>query len=157
MNCGNCKKKIFIGLGIVAAIIVLIGFFAPPMTVEREVVINKSEGQVFNYLARLKNQEQWSPWLKMDPEAKLKYKGGDARVGAISTWEGNDDLGAGEQEIKVIKKNERIDFELRFSRPMEGTSQGWFTTEPVEGEKNQTRVKWGFVNTESNFFCNIIC
>lgn len=139
----STPKKVILGLVALIVLLVAIGIFGPPMKVERSIVIDKSEGQVFNYLLSMKNQEKWSPWLKMDPEAKIKYKG-DARVGAVSTWDGNDDLGAGEQEIKAIKKNERIDSELRFSRPMEGTSQTWFVTEPVEGEKNKTKVTWGF-------------
>ena len=139
----NTPKKILLSVVGLIVLLVAIGIFGPAMKVERSIVINKSEGQVFNYLLSMKNQEKWSPWLKMDPEAKVKYKG-DARVGAVSSWDGNDDLGAGEQEIKAIKKKERIDMELRFTRPMEGTSQAWFITEPVEGQKNQTKVTWGF-------------
>lgn len=148
------KKKVLIGLGVVVVIIGLLGIFLPTQQhVEREIIINKPRGEVFTYLKSIKNQEAWSPWLKMDPNAKLGYSGTDGTVGAISTWDGNKDLGKGVQEIKAITEGERIDVELRFEKPMEGVSMAYFITEDV-GE-GQTKVKWGF-DSEAKFPCNII-
>ncbi len=44
----------------------------------------------------------------------MNIKGVDGTVGAVSAWSGNREVGVGEEEIKKISQNERIDFELRF-------------------------------------------
>jgi uncharacterized protein YndB with AHSA1/START domain len=147
------KTKILITIGVIIGIIGALGAAMPKhQHVEREIMINAPRAEVFNYLNNIKNQEAWSPWLKMDPNAKIGYSGPDSGVGAISTWDGNKDLGKGTQEIKSIVKNERINVELKFEKPMEGTSQAYFITEEA-GEK-QTKVKWGF-DSEMKFPCNI--
>jgi hypothetical protein len=56
-------------------------------------------------------------------------------------WEGNSDVGKGEQEIKKIEEGKRIDFELRFEKPMKDIAQAYMTTDSVA--PNQTLVKWG--------------
>lgn len=151
-NC-NCKKKILIGLGVLVLIIALLGIFMPTQQhVEREIVIDAPRAEVFAYLNNIKNQEVWSPWLKMDPNAKLSYRGPESGVGAISTWDGNKDLGKGEQEIKSVTENERVDVELRFEKPMKGVSLAYFITE--DAGEGQTKVKWGF-DSDMKFPCNI--
>lgn len=148
------KTKILIAIGVLIGIIGALAAAAPDVQhVEREIVVNAPRAQVFAYLNDIKNQEAWSPWLKMDPNAKLAYSGPDSGVGAISTWDGNKDLGKGEQEIKSVTKNERINIELRFEKPMEGISQSYFITE--DAGEGQTKVRWGF-DSEMKFPCNII-
>ncbi|MFC0181067.1 SRPBCC family protein [Pseudarcicella hirudinis] len=71
---------------------------------------------------------------------KKTYSGTDGTVGFISAWEGNDDVGKGEQEIKKITEGERIDFELRFIKPFEATSPVFMTTQSISD--NQTKVTW---------------
>lgn len=51
-------------------------------------------------------------------------------------------MGIGEQEIKKITEDIRIDFEIRFIKPFETTSPAFMTTEAVNN--NQTKVVWGF-------------
>ncbi|MFC4391182.1 SRPBCC family protein [Flavobacterium quisquiliarum] len=73
---------------------------------------------------------------------KVNYKGVDGAVGSICSWESNvKEVGVGEQEITKITENRRIDFALRFKKPMEDTAVGFMSTEPVSD--NQTKVKWG--------------
>lgn len=153
-NCCGCKKKILIGLAVIVAIIALLGIFMPGhQHVEREIVIDAPRSKVFAYLDVVKNQEAWSPWLKMDPNAKIGYSGPVKGVGAKSSWDGNKDIGKGESEVKSVTKNERIDVELRFDEPMQGTSQAYFITE--DAGEGKTKVKWGF-DSENKFPCNII-
>lgn len=151
----KCTKKILIGLGVVVLLVALLGFFLPKeQHIEREIVINKPRAEVFAYLNSIRNQQAWSPWLKMDPHVQVDYSGPAEGVGATSTWDGNKDIGKGAQEFKAVKKNERIDMELRFERPMEGVSQAHFITE--DAGKGQTRVKWGFDSSTMKFPCNIM-
>jgi hypothetical protein len=69
-------------------------------SLERNIVINRSRQEVFNYIKLLKNQEHYSVWVMKDPAIKLVYTGTDGTVGAGSAWESNDkNVGVGEQDI----------------------------------------------------------
>jgi uncharacterized protein YndB with AHSA1/START domain len=137
-------KFILIGLaGIVALILIVAAFAKKDYAVVREITINKPKQEVFNYVKFLKNQDNYSKWAMMDPGMKKEYKGTDGTVGFVSAWDSKEDnVGAGEQEIKKITDSERIDMELRFKRPFEATDNAYMTTEAVDS--NQTKVKWGF-------------
>ena len=54
------------------------------------------------------------------------------------------DRGAGEQEIKKLDPNKRIDTELRFLEPFKATNDAWFEITP---EGNGSKVTWGFFAT----------
>ena len=138
----NMKKVLYIILGIIAVFLIAALIMPKDYAVEKEIVINKPKAEVFEYLKYLKNQDNWSVWMRMDPNIKKDFKGTDGTVGYTSMWEGNDDVGKGEQEIRKITEGERIDTELRFMKPFESTSEAYMITESA-GE-NQTKVKWGF-------------
>ncbi len=141
-------KKIFAGLvGIVLFLVLVLGvmsLLAPSdFAVEREVVINRPKGEVFDYLLLVKNQNDWSPWIKKDPKLRQTFIGTDGEVGFVYKWDSdNSEVGQGEQEIMKIVDGERIDTKLRFKKPFESTSDGYFITEEVAEDK--TKVKWGF-------------
>ncbi|KQB41325.1 SRPBCC family protein [Flavobacterium aquidurense] len=136
-------KKILVILILVFAIVLIGAYFMPKKySVEREITINKPVDSVFNYVKYLKNQNDFSVWASIDPKMKSIYKGTDGTVGSIAAWESDvKEVGAGEQEITKITENKRIDFALRFKKPMEDTAVGFMSTEAVTG--NQTKVKWG--------------
>lgn len=148
-------KKILFGVGIVVCLIVIAGFLAPTkFHIEREIVINKPKADVFNFLKIVKNADKWSPWMNMDPNVMKEYAGNDGTVGFVAAWSGNDEIGAGEQEIMNVVEGERVDSELRFKRPMQSTATSYYVTE-ASGD-NQTKVKWGF-DSESQFPFNLFC
>jgi len=141
-------KKILIAVGLLI-VLFIVGVVALTMLtptdckVERSAVINKPKSEVFAYAKMLKNQNNWGPWYKKDPAMKQEYTGTDGTAGFISKWDSaNEEVGAGEQEIKKIVEGERIETELRFKRPFESKSDAYLTTEAA-GE-NQTKVTWGF-------------
>lgn len=133
---------LYIILGIIAALLVA-GLFVPKgMKATREIVINKPNAEVFNYIKHLKNQDNYSKWGSMDPNMKKEYKGTDATVGFVSAWEGNKKVGQGEQEIKGIEEGRRLDTELRFIKPFKSIAQSSMTTEAIND--SSTKVSWGF-------------
>jgi uncharacterized protein YndB with AHSA1/START domain len=135
-------KKNLIGLaGLIALIMLVAAFVKKEFAVEKEVLISKPQNEVYDYLKILKNQDNWSVWAKMDPNMKKSYKGTDGTVGFVSAWEGNSDVGSGEQEIKAMVPNSRIDYELRFIKPWESTSPVYMVLE--DAGAGVTRVKWG--------------
>lgn len=137
-------KNVLLGiLGLILLLLIIAIFVKKDYQVEREVVINKPINTVFDYVKLLRNQHDYGVWLKMDPNAKLTFSGIDGTVGFISAWESEKkEVGSGEQEIKAIQPNERIDYELRFKKPMECTNFAYMTTESISAD--QTKVKWGF-------------
>src|SRR5205085_1508441 len=60
-------------------------------------------------------------------------------------WNGNKRAGAGEQEIKSLINNERIDIEIRFLRPLAAVSNVPFTMQALS--PNQTKLTWGLSST----------
>ena len=136
------KKVLYIILGLI--VIVLVAAFIMPKdyAVEREVIINRPKSQVFEYIKSLKNQDNWSVWMGKDPNIKKNYTGTDGTVGFTSMWEGNKDVGKGEQEITKITEGERVDTQLRFIEPFESTNDAYMITEAVD--PSATKVKWGF-------------
>lgn len=132
---------LYILLAIVALFIIL-GMMAPKTyEVSRSIVISKPKKEVFKYLKSLKNQDDWSPWGKRDPNMEKQFTGTDGKVGATSHWKGNKEVGEGEQEIKNIIEGERIESELRFLKPWKSTSDAFLSTEDAQGG---TKVTWGF-------------
>ncbi|SNR77601.1 SRPBCC family protein [Flavobacterium sp. ov086] len=136
-------KRILVVLILIVAIVLIAAYFMPKdYAIQREITINKPADSVFNYVKYLKNQNQFSVWANIDPKMKSTYKGTDGTVGSISAWESNiKEVGVGEQEITKITEGKRIDFALRFKKPMEDTAVGFMSTEAITA--NQTKVKWG--------------
>jgi hypothetical protein len=148
--------KVLLGIVVVLAIAVGVTSFVVPTetTVEHSIVINVPKERAYEYLRVMKNQEQWGPWYKADPNMRIVTQGADGEIGHVVAWEGNSEVGIGEQEIKSLKQDERIDSELRFKKPMEGIAQTWFTTE--ETGANQTKVTWGMHSVSKRPF-NALC
>lgn len=126
------------------SLIFLLGLIAPKnYDVKRSIVIDRPVHETFRYLKIIKNQDHWSPWKQKDPNMKQTFTGTDGEVGFVSRWEGNKDVGVGEQEIKRIIENDVIETELRFFKPWKSVSDGYLK---VESEDNgKTKVIWGFV------------
>lgn len=134
-------------IGGIIVLLVLIGLLTPgQVSIEDTIIINKPVDEVFNYIRHVKNQDHYSTWNMMDPEMKKDYSGIDGEVGFVYKWDSSKkkNVGAGEQEIKAIVPNQRMEMELRFKRPMDDIAQSTMTTEAVGA--NQTKVMWGFYN-----------
>lgn len=127
----------------IVAVIVLLALIAPKTyNVSRRITIDKPVSEVFNYLKHVKNQDAWSPWKKKDPNMKQEYTGTDGEVGFISRWEGNKDVGTGEQEIVSITENTSVNSQLRFYKPWKSQSDAYLTTRVLN--ESSTEVVWGF-------------
>jgi len=127
----------------ILALVVILALIAPKTyDVSRSIEVARPKQEVFDYLRSLKKMDEWSPWAKKDPNMEKKFTGTDGEVGCVSYWNGNKDVGEGEQEIKKIIDGERIESELRFLKPWKSTSD-CYTTVTDAGSGN-TKVTWGF-------------
>jgi hypothetical protein len=139
-------------LCIIALPFVIALFVKKDYHIEREVVINKSNRDVFNYTRFLKNQDHYSKWVMADPNKKTDFRGTDGDVGFVYAWDGNKKAGKGEQEIINLITNRQVDCEVRFEKPFEGIAYTSMTTLPVSD--NSTRVTWS-MNGRNNYPMNI--
>lgn len=125
---------------IIAIPLVVAIFVTKDFEVERSIEINTSIEEVFEFVKLLRNQELYSKWEEMDPDAIKTYRGTDGTVGFVSRWEGNEDVGIGEQEIIEVSENEYIKTELRFEVPFESVSYSTLHTTALTD--STTLVRW---------------
>lgn len=144
---------VIIIVAIIALPFVLALFTKKSYSIERSILINRPVNVVFDYLKHIKNQDQFSKWVQMDPNMKKEYRGTDGTVGFVYAWNGNKQAGEGEQEIKGIVENRNLDIEVTFIRPFAAVAKTPFTTEAVE--VNETRVTWG-MSSSMNYPMNIM-
>ena len=133
---------LYILIALVIFIVILAAIAPKKYDVQRSIIINKKTSDVYQYLKLIRNQNYWSVWQKKDPNMKQESTGVDGTVGFVNRWEGNKHVGVGEQEIKGIVENERIDSELRFYKPFKSTSDAYLIMREIE--PTQTEVIWGF-------------
>lgn len=141
-------KKIFIAIiAIIVAFAVIVYLQPEEFNVSRSIKISSSADTIFPHINNLRQWDAWSPWAKLDPNAKNSFEGPDEGVGAIMHWVGNSDVGEGSMLITEIKQNEFIKFKLDFIAPMKATNTAEFTFTPAG---DQTSVTWS-MSGKNNF------
>jgi hypothetical protein len=138
-------KKILIGLAAIIAIILIAAATRPAeFRVERSAALSASPEALFEQVNDHHKFTVWNPFMKLDPNVKNTYSGPDAGVGAVCSWEGNSDIGAGSCTIIESKPGELVRCRMDWKRPMEGTSLVDFTFKPVD---DKTIVTWSMHGT----------
>jgi len=126
-------------VAVVVILVVLVATRPSTFSVSRSMVINAAPDAVFPHVNDFHKWEAWSPWAKMDPNAKNSFSGLGAGVGATFAWSGNNKVGEGRMNITESRPNELILINLEFMRPMKATNLTEFTFRP---DGNQTVVTW---------------
>jgi uncharacterized membrane protein len=135
-------------IAIIAIPLIAAAFLSKEFRIEREVVINKPNDQVFDYVKHIKNQHNYSKWVMTDPNAKMQYRGTDGTVGFTMAWDSeNKNVGKGEQEVTRINDGKSVDMEIRFEKPFKSTSFADMQTQSLSD--NQTQVKWTFIGVRN--------
>lgn len=129
------------GLAVVAIAVILILAAMKPsdFVVERSVTINRTPDRIAPLINDFHNWNEWSPWVKLDPEMKTSFSGAPSGVGSIYEWDGNSKVGKGRMEIRSIQPA-KTTIKLDFLKPFEGHNTADFVLEP-EGN-SATRVTW---------------
>src|ERR1043165_4292628 len=139
---------ILLAIGIILILILVIVAGRPDeFAVTRSAKIAAPPEKVFPLVNDLHAWEAWSPWAKMDPNAKNSFEGPPAGVGAAMAWEGNCKVGVGKMTITDSKPSELVRFKLEFFKPMVATNTAEFTFKP---EGNQTVVTWSMAGCNSS-------
>lgn len=147
-------------LGLVAAIVLVVAVLAVIIAmqpsefhIERSLAMSAAPDIAFAQVNDFHKWEAWSPWLKVDPNAKATYEGPASGEGAIFRWAGNDEVGEGSMTILESQPHEHIKIKLDFLKPMAGTATSDFTFQPA-GDK--TTVTWSMDGT-NNFIAKAMC
>ena len=141
-------KKILIVLVII--IVVLVGVVAmqpADFRITRSATIAAPPAAVFEQVNDFHKWNDWSPWAKLDPNAKNTFEGPAAGMGTKFAWSGNNEVGEGSMTITKSKPSERILMDLVFVKPFAGTSVTEFTFRP---DGTGTAVTWS-MSGRNNF------
>ncbi len=137
---GSLLLKAFVVLALAAiGSMTYIAMQPDEMRVTRSMKINAAPAAVFAQLDDFHKWETWSPWAKMDPNAKNTFDGPASGAGAMFHWAGNDQVGEGKMTIVESRPGEFLKMKLEFIKPMQCTNTAEFTLKP-EGE--QTELVW---------------
>ena len=147
-------KKILITLVVIVIVFVIIVATRPSaFTITRSALIVAPVEIVFAQVSDLHKWDAWSPWAKLDPTMKQAHEGAAVGVGAIYSWDGNKDVGAGRMTITESRTNEAIRIKLEFLKPFAAVNDIEFTFKP---DGNQTTVTWT-MSGKNNFMAKAFC
>ena len=147
-------KKILIGLAaLIALFLVVVAIQPSEFRVERTATVAGAPADAFVHVDDLHKWDAWSPWAKLDPNAKIAFEGPDAGQGAAMTWAGNDQVGEGKMTIIESRPSEAVKLKVDFVKPFEGTSLSEFAFKP---EGHSTVVTWT-MSAHHNFLEKAFC
>jgi hypothetical protein len=133
-------RYVFGGLAAAIAVFAAVAAMQPDdFRYTRSATMNAPPEKIFAEVNDLHKWQAWSPWAKLDPNARNEFTGPDAGTGAVMIWEGNHEVGSGKMTIVESRSPEFIKFQLDFMKPMQGTHMAEFAFKP---EGNLTVVHW---------------
>jgi len=147
-------KKILVVLLIAVAVFAGVVALQPAnFRIERSATMAAPAPDVFAQVNDFHNWEAWSPWAKLDPNAKNSFDGPAAGKDAKFSWAGNSEVGVGSMTIVESRPSDLIRLKIDFEKPHQNTSMTDFTFKPNE---NQTVVTWS-MSGEKDFVSKAIC
>jgi effector-binding domain-containing protein len=141
------KKVLIVIIGLLAVYLILC-IAGPKETVfTRSIVINADQQKVMSALSDFKYYTaNWSPWTEKDPQMKMTFEGEAGKPGHKYSWEGNDKVGKGSQEIAAITSDsiyQKLNLITWHAEP-----DVYLTAKP---EGNGTKVSWTII-MKNGFF-----
>ncbi len=106
----------------------------PKMNVIRSEQINAPASQVFSVIHDMSQWAKWSPWLIMDPAAKVDV----ATDKKSYSWDGPR-TGSGNMKVLSADENQSVDYELNFLKPWKSTAKVKFVLDEKDGT---TQTSW---------------
>lgn len=132
------KKLSYLLIGIIAIILVVAALLPGSYTVERSIEIAKPPEVVYPLVADYNNWLKWSPWPKMDPEAKQTVSGTAGAPGHSWSWEG-ETSGVGSMTLALAEENRSVQSKLVFKKPMASEADDSIL---LEATPTGTKVTW---------------
>jgi Polyketide cyclase / dehydrase and lipid transport len=147
-------KKILIAVAALILIFVVVVALQPSeFHVERSATIAAPQAEVFSQVNDFRRWDAWSPWAKLDPQAKIAFEGPPSGEGTVMTWSGNDKVGEGKMTLDESRPDDLVKIKVDFVKPFEGTSMSQFSFKP---DGQQTAVTWT-MDARHNFIEKAFC
>ena len=150
-------KFVLIALGVVAVLLivacVVVALQPADFAIQRSIQIAAPPAEVFPHVNDLKAWDAWSPWSKLDPDAKVTLSDPAAGKGATIRWNGNDQVGEGNMVIVESRPAELVELEQTFVRPMAGSARIAYDFVP---EPNGAQVTMR-MSGKNGFLAKAIC
>jgi hypothetical protein len=143
-------------LAVLAVVVLFAGYVAlqpSSYRIERTAIVVAPPAAVFAEINDFHNWEAWSPWAKLDPNAKTTFEGPASGEGAVFHWSGNEEVGEGKMTLAESKPDERVLVNVDFVKPFAGTNSSEFVLRP---DGARTIVTWA-VFGEQGFIGKAIC
>lgn len=100
--------------------------------------------------------DAWSPWAKLDPNAKVAFEGPPEGTGTIMTWAGNKKVGEGKMTLTESEPGDRVKIKVDFVKPFKGSVDSNFGFKPEGGQTQVTWTMTGHHNFVAKAFCLIM-
>lgn len=143
---------IFLALAIVAILLFVIVAGQPDeFKMSRSAKFSVPPEKIFPHVNELRKWDVWSPWAKLDPNAKNTFEGPAAGVGSAMAWSGNKKIGEGRMTITESHPHQLVGFRLEFLRPFKTTNTAEFEFKP---SGSGAVVVWSMAG-KSNFFFKV--
>jgi uncharacterized protein YndB with AHSA1/START domain len=152
-NDAMFKKILIAVLLLILAFVVVMALQPSTFSVARSTTIAAPVADVFPNVNDFHKWEVWSPWAKLDPDAKIGFEGPPEGTGTVMTWSGNDKVGEGKMTIVESEPDEHVNIKVDFVKPFEGSVNSAFGFRPDGG---QTEVTWT-MSSEHDFIGKSFC
>jgi hypothetical protein len=132
--------------------IIIVSMRPAEFRVTRKATINGPPAAVFAQVNDFHKWEAWSPWAKLDPNAKNNFEGTPGQVGSQFSWSGNNKVGEGRMTLAESRAPELVRIQLEFIKPFKATNTAEFT---FLAQGNQTTVSWSMFG-KNNFMSKAV-
>ncbi len=136
------KALKIVGITLLVIIVLVVGavFMQPAQGhIEKSIVINASASAVFAEVSDFQKFNVWSPWAKMDPEAKQTVEGAAASVGHKMSWDGPK-TGTGSMWTEESIENEYVKNGMKFG----GSETTYYSEFILTPEGVGTKITWTY-------------
>ena len=123
---------------IILVLVVVVAMQPSDFRITRSATIPAPASVLFEQVNDLHKWGAWSPWERLDPQARKTFEGPPAGVGASNSWVG-EKSGEGRMTITESHPNELVRFKLDFLKPFKANNMAEFTFKPAG---DQTVVTW---------------
>ncbi len=124
-------KIVLIALpSIVVLLLIVIAFQPSAFRITRSARFAAPPATVFDQINNFHNWAAWSPWARLDPDARNHFDGPASGTGAAFSWAGNSKVGEGHMRITDSRPSELILIDLVFLKPFAATNITEFTFRP---------------------------
>ncbi len=132
------KYLLYAILALIGLTLLIAAFLPKQFKAGSEIIVNKPQQEVFDYIKLVKNQSNYDNWSRQDPHIQKEYMGVDGTPGFTYTWKSKK-VGDGKQVITHVEEPKRIDMDLYFNGSEDANKS---FMEVISVTPSQSKVIW---------------